>query len=97
MGMDVYLNAFYSPHTGLVAHELGHTLLLDHDGLNPDGPDPDDLPDRDYRCGLSGGWRVPETIMDYDCYLGAGTSGTVDWDWCGVNHRHQSGGKWDGC
>ena len=83
-----------SPSQAVVAHELGHVLLLAHDGLNPDGPDADDLDDLDQKCGPP---RVPQTIMDYDCYVSFGVSAPVNWDFCGENHKFQSGGVWSGC
>jgi len=88
-----------NPSQPLVAHELGHVLMLAHDGLNPDGTDPDPLEDLDQRCGnLPGGvYRVPQTIMDYDCYVSFGVTGPVNWDYCGANHKFQSGGSYSGC
>lgn len=89
---QVWLDRFIAPQSPLVAHELGHVLLSAHDGLDPDDEDADDLPELDNQCGPP---RVPQTIMDYDCYDSFGVTGPVNWDDCGVNHKH--GGGSGGC
>jgi hypothetical protein len=88
----VQLNNRCSASTPLVAHELGHAIDLEHDGMDPDGPDQGALDDRDNKC-----WppdsppRVPQTIMDYDCYLQPPfLTGAVNWDFCGINHKYFS-------
>lgn len=82
----VQLNVYYTgPYQRLVAHELGHVLLLDHDGLNDPPP-----------VGVCGPPRAPGTIMDYDCL--PTTPNPVNWDFCGVNHKWYSATwGWSGC
>lgn len=83
----------------VTVHELGHTLQLAHDGLNPDDSDPDLWDEYD---GLCGPPRVPRTVMDYDCLASA--SNPEPWDACGFNHKFpnpswqaNSSTQWPGC
>ena len=76
----------------VVAHELGHVLLLWHDGMNPDS-NGDGIEEFDGQCG---GARVPVTLEDYDCEWTFGVSSPTNWDFCGVNHKHPTG-AWSGC
>jgi hypothetical protein len=90
---DYRTSATSSGRNAMATHEFGHTASLAHDGLNPGNV-------RDNACGTSSGWRVPQTIMDYDCmypFVGGLVAPTV-WDVCGVNHRYYTATwGWSGC
>jgi hypothetical protein len=66
-----------------VSHELGHAIVLAHDGLN------------DSDCGTA---SVPASVMDYDCLDFGVLKSPTDWDVCGVNHAYDDP-TWrdDGC
>ncbi len=56
-----------------MAHELGHAIVLAHDGLN------------DGECGTE---DIPATVMDYDCLDDEVLNDPQDWDDCGINHAY---------
>jgi len=66
-------------------HELGHAIVLAHDGM-----------DNDNRDSLCGAPRAPRTVMDYDCE--DQMNGVQTWDSCGVNHAYYDPNwGWNGC
>ena len=87
--VDVYLNhgqVAVNFRQATAAHELGHAVTLDHDGLND--------PPGENTCGSP---RVPVSIMDYECLLNSVVSGPANWDSCGVNHAYASSWGMSGC
>lgn len=57
-----------------ITHELGHAIVLAHDGLGD---------------GVCGG-AIPRTVMDYDCLDPPGNilNTPQGWDSCGINHAY---------
>ncbi|MDO8614571.1 MAG: hypothetical protein Q7T33_02390 [Dehalococcoidia bacterium] len=91
----IKLNNLFGPSQAIAVHELGHSINLAHDGLDPDA-NGDGVEERDLQCGAP---RVPQTIEDYDCYLQYPFLNTpANWDYCGVNHKYYSATwGWSGC
>jgi len=68
---SLYGTAFQREATA--SHELGHAIVLAHDGPG------------DHTCGTS---TVPASVMDYDCLDQNLLNSPTDWDVCGVNHAY---------
>jgi|GEM_PF-3164085 len=59
---------------GIIAHEIGHALSLDHETLF------------DGQCGIPG--MANPSIMDYECLELYHNNAPVSWDACGINHAY---------
>jgi hypothetical protein len=73
------------------SHELGHAIVLAHDGLGNNWYEGDDLcAGKNYSTSppSQAPIRVPTTIMDYDCYVHFVVDGPAGWDSCGINHAY---------